>query len=148
MEENKVFAEEREKLQKLSDFCGIVPDQRIFATPPVFKRDLPDQSDRWPVFEFRPADGLDFNHDLDRKEIYDDASRVILGKIRILKLKRGCRNWKNFPFGNPLPCPKDAEGNLTDQAVQMMSPELQNWALGIINGLETISSEESDGLKF
>jgi hypothetical protein len=136
--------EAKAKPAKLSDFAGIVPNQFLYATPPVFQG---LQKEQRPAFKIKPPDGLEFNQDLDRDELYS-GGKPKLGNFRLHRLKRHLKDWDKFPLGNPIPCPKDAEGNITDAAIACLNPDLQNWLLEVISGVETVTKEESEGLKF
>ena len=152
MESEEKAAPKRDPLEALKGFSGILPGKFIFATPPVFKEAYPNQPEKWPVYKFKPSDGLDFNNDLDSPDIYQvvgGEQRLAPGKIRIRKLKRGLKGAKNHRDGDTeIPFTADAEGNATDDFLRSMSPDLQKWALGIIDGVDVVSKEESDGLKF
>lgn len=152
MESEERTAPKRDPLEILKGFGGILPKKFIFATPPIYREVYPNQPEKWPVFKVKPADGLDFNHAIDRQDWYRVENGQILpipGKVRVDKLKQGVKGWKNFRDGDEeIPFIADADGNLTDEGIRSLKPELQAWLLGLINDSSAVTKEESDGLKF
>jgi hypothetical protein len=152
MESEDKVAPKRDPLEVLKGFGGILPGKVIYATPPVYKEVYPNQPDKWPVYKIKPSDGLDFNNDVDNQEIYqfiDGRAVSIPGKLRIHKIKRCLKGWKNHRDGDiEIPFPADAHGDITDEGIKALKPDLQNWLLSIISDSDAISKEESEGLKF
>lgn len=147
-----VFAEAKDKIEMLKGWAGIQPGKPIFATPPAFKEAFPGQPEKWPVYKFKPADGIDFNEDLDDPELYQvDGGKVILnsGRFRMQKLRRGVLDWKGHVDADDvaIPCERDENG-LTEASLRSMSSTLQDWALNVIASADKVTREESDGLKF
>lgn len=152
-EEKKVFKDSRTAVQRLQGFIGLLPDEPLFATPPIYKEVYPDDPTKWPKFKFRPTDGLEFNQDVDDESLYkivEGRAIAIQGRFRMLRMKRGLLDWTNLKdqFGRDIPCPKDADGRITDDAIRAMKPDLQEWVLGVISDASGVTKEESDGLKF
>src|SRR6186997_2215981 len=122
MEEGKmVFAESKDKIEKLKGFIGLLPNEPLFATPPIYKEVYPNEPGKWPKFKFRPTDGLEFNQDVDDESLYkiiDGRAFAIQGRFRIQRLKRGLLDWSGFKdqFGNDIPCPKDPAGTISNEA--------------------------------
>ncbi len=152
MESIEKTAPKPNPLEVIKGFGGILPGKVVFCTPPAFKEAYPNQPDKWPVFKIKPSDGLDFNQSIYRHDWYRlEEGRVlpIPGKIRVDKLKAHVLDWKGHRDGDTeIPCTKGPDGLLTDGAVSSLSPELQGWLLGVIADSNSISKEESDGLKF
>lgn len=152
-EEKKTLAESQEKIDKCKGWAGILPGKVLFAVPPVYKDAYPDQPNKWPVFKFAPANGLDFNDDLDNPDLYKvREGRVLLesGAFRKNNLRRGLLDWKNRPdaHGDMIPCEKGPDGRLSDAAIASMPSVLQDWCLNVISSVAMVTKEESDGLKF
>lgn len=152
-EEKRVFAEVKDKVEALKGWGGITPGKFVFATPQVFKDAYPDDRSKWPKFKFKPYDGIEFNEDIDNADIYtivDGKPKTLTGKYRIHAMKQSLKDWADFrdDEGNLIPCAKDAEGGITDDAIRALSPAIQNWVMETIAKLDTVSKEESDGLKF
>jgi hypothetical protein len=152
MESEDKTAPKRDPLEVLKGFGGVLPNKFIFATPPIYKEVYPNDRSKWPVFKVKPSDGLDFNHSIDRDDWYklvDGKVIPIPGKVRMDKLKAGVKGWTNFKDGEEeIPFVPDTDGNLSDDGIRALKPELQGWLLGLIAGAESVSKEESDGLKF
>lgn len=145
-------APKRDPLEVLKGFGGILPGKFIYATPPIYKEVYPNDPSRWAVFKIKPADGLDFNEDVDNDSLYrvvDGKVLAIAGKVRSLKLKKGIKGWKGFKDGDlSIPFLSDADGNLTDEGLRCLKPDLQNWLLSVISDSDQVTPSESEGLKF
>lgn len=152
MEETKTAKDSKEILAELRGFTGILPEKFVFATPPIFKEAYPKEPEKWPVYKFKPSDGKDFNDDVDNPNIYRwENGRAIpySGKFRVHKIKRGLKGAKNHRAGDTeIPFTTDADGNVSDDFIRSLKPDLQNWMLGVISDSEAVSEEESEALKF
>lgn len=150
MESEDKAAPKRDPLEVMRGFGGILPGKIIFATPPIFKEVYPEHPERWPVFKVKPSDGMDFNRDVDNPSLYSaESGRAVPGKLRIHNLKRGVKGWKNFRDGeDEIPFRTDENGDISDESITALRPELQNWLLQVIADSTLITKEESDGLKF
>lgn len=152
MESEEKTAPKRDPLEVLKGFGGILPNKLIYATPPIYKEVYPKDTSKWPVYKIKPSDGLDFNGDVDNRDIYeivDGRARPVSGKLRIHKLKRGLKGWKTHRDGDAeIPFPCDENGVITDDGIRALKPDLQNWLLDLIADSDAVSKEESEGLKF
>lgn len=152
MESEDKTAPKRDPLEVLKGFGGILPNKVLFATPPIYKEVYPNQPDKWPVFKVKPSDGLDFNQDVDNPDLYklvDGRAISVPGKLRLFKIKRSLKGWKNFKDGNEeIPFKADEAGDANEETIRALKPDLQNWLLSIIADSDSVSKEESDGLKF
>lgn len=152
MESEEKVAPKRDPLEVVKGFSGILPGKVVYATPPAFKEAFPNQPDKWPVYKVKPSDGLDFNNNMDKDDWFRiEGGRVLplTGKIRVDKLKKHVLDWRKHRAGDAeIPCTKGLDGLLDDVAISSLSPELQGWLLGVIADSESVSKEESEGLKF
>lgn len=152
MESEEKTAPKRDPLEVLKGFGGILPNKIIFATPPIYKEVYPNDPSKWPVYKVKPSDGMDFNQSIDRDDWYRIEGKKVIpipGKVRIGILKSGVKGWKNHRDGDvEIPFETDEDGNITDDCIRSLSPELQTWLLGMIADSNAVTKGESDGLKF
>lgn len=155
-EQKKIFADKKERLSKLTGFLGILPGKFIFVVPEIYKTIYPDDQSKWPVFKIKPIDGIEFNQGLDNGDMMEvdwekKKIQINRGKYKIQTLKNCLKGWKNFkqdPESESEIAFIGDEHGAIDEDIRVLPPSLQDELLKACDGVNKLTMEEEEGLKF